>query len=73
VIPFDANSGAPKLDWVMEDGTTTSQLSLSNEVIKRNGFSVYSVSFTKNEVGVTVMRDRTAGAFSLKTTIFWRN
>ena len=72
-IPFDANSGAPKLDWVMEDGTTTSQLSLSNEVIVRDGISVYSVSFTKNEVGVTVMRDRTAGAFSLKTTIFWRN
>ena len=70
---FDANSGAPKLDLVMEDGTTTTQLSLSNEMIKRNGFSQYSVSFTKNEVGVTVMRYRTAGAFSPKTTIFWRN
>jgi hypothetical protein len=71
-ISFVANSDAPELDWVMEDGITTFPLSLSNELIKRNGLSVYSVSFTKNEVGVTVMRPRTAGAFSLKTTIFWR-
>jgi hypothetical protein len=72
---IERNSDLHLIDLVMDEGGVSFPLSPSGEIIERNGVSEHSVSYTKHEVGVTVMRERTmtGDSFAPKTTIFWRN